>query len=314
MNNEQDALQFLGFYGIFKESIKIILTWPKIFIQITLAFILPHSCLHLANNWITKLIFGKWATYWLIVVVYFLLTVILSLFSVSAIVYTVACIYSSKKITFKKVVSVVPKVWKRLMATLLCNFCILVAYIFALLLVVAIYAFTYYKLFYKPEDGLANLVKAIRIIGYIEGILFMIGFFYLAMIWQLANVVSVMEVNCGVKALIKSKELIKGKMGTSLAILLVMNFGATLIYIFIKELVGYGIVERIVVGILSLVVLTIFSLFALVAQTIFYLVCKSYHHESIDKSSLADQLDVYLLGEYVPLKSGGAIQLEEIHV
>lgn len=53
-------------------------------------------------------------------------------------------------------------------------------------------------------------------------------------------------------------------------------------------------------------------LIALVVQTVIYLVCKSYHHENIDKSILADHLEVYL-GEYVPL-NGKAVQMESLSV
>lgn len=132
-------------------------------------------------------------------------------------------------------------------------------------------------------------------------ILFMVGFFYMTMIWQLANVVSVLEKNCGFKALKKSKELIKGKMGTSFAILLTINLCAMPILL-VHKFAVFGIIGRICLEILSVVLFgTLLTLYGLVVQTIFYFVCKSHHRESIDESSLADHLDVYL-GEYAPLK------------
>ncbi|KAJ6774139.1 PROTEIN putative-RELATED [Salix purpurea] len=47
---------------------------------------------------------------------------IFSLLSTAAVVYTIACIYTAREVTFKKVMSVVPKVWKRLMITFLSIF------------------------------------------------------------------------------------------------------------------------------------------------------------------------------------------------
>ncbi|KMT09156.1 hypothetical protein BVRB_6g132620 [Beta vulgaris subsp. vulgaris] len=166
-------------------------------------------------------------------------------------------------------------------------------------------------LFYKKGQDV-QLGIVIPIIGLIIAIPFTIGFFYMTMIWQLANIVSVLEKICGFKALIKSKELIKGKMGTAFALLLVMNICALPITVLQQKFGGFGIVERICFGISSLVLWTLIILFGLVVQTVFYLVCKSYHHESIDKSSLGDHLDEYL-GEYVALKDE-SIQLEHLNV
>lgn len=196
IDNEQEDLQFLNFLGIFKESFKIILTWPKIFIQIILAFILPQSCLFLANNWISKLLFSKinhnlytlhtnrvgsptyndisnsiyseWATFWLIKTAYFIFSMILSLLTISAVVYTVACIYTGKEIAFRKVITVVPKVWKRLMITFLCNFCIMFAYIFVLTLIIILSIMLFHKPGYEIEVWFA-LILVIYVILFIVG-------------------------------------------------------------------------------------------------------------------------------------------------
>ncbi|CAO2827683.1 unnamed protein product [Amaranthus hypochondriacus] len=337
IDREQDDLQFLGFFGIIKESIKIILTCSKIFFQITLAFILPHSCLFLANNWVSMLLLSKitpnssslpnhqvgFSTYnnfsnsmnsnqttlWIIKLLYMIVSTILSLFIVSGVVYTVACIYTRKSVTFRKVLSVVPKVWKRLMITFLCNFCIFFAFIFVFILILGIFLFIYTMfLMQKVTSGQVGIYVIVGILT----ILFMVGFFYLVMVWQLANVISVMENEYGFKALKKSKKLIKGKLGIAFSILLVINICAILISEMIKKFVGVGLVVKISYGIPSVMLWSLVTLFSVVAQTIFYLVCKSYHRESIDKSLLGDHLDVFV-GEYVPLKNED-IQLDHFHV
>ncbi|KAE9584760.1 hypothetical protein Lalb_Chr25g0281611 [Lupinus albus] len=214
MDREQEEMQFLGFFGIIKESSKIIYSWRKIFSQITFTLILPLSFIFLIHIEFSNLIFSKirhntsqifetqsgtpqyqklsdmitseWITFWLFKIVYFTFLLIFSLLSTSAIVYTIACIYTakeSKEVLFKKVV--------------------------------------------------------------VNG-------------WKM------------------------------------------------------GSVDRTAYAILCFLLLSGLFLFGLVLQTVLYFVCKSYHHENIDKSALADHLEVYL-GEYVPLTAKD-VQMEQYQV
>ncbi|XP_030940481.1 uncharacterized protein LOC115965409 [Quercus lobata] len=323
MDREQEDLQFLGFFGVFKESFKIIFSWRRIFSQITLALILPLSFIFLAHIQISQLLFFKivndqdtldfdeqggtpsynklsnlisfeWAEFWLFKFVYFTFLLILSLLSTSAVVYTIACIYTGEEITFKKVLGVVPKVWKRLMVTFMWSFAIVLAYnIFSGVL---FYFWARYFGLYKI--GIAIFVGLL--------VLYLMGFVYISLLWHLASVVSVLEDVYGIKAMIKSKTLIKGKMCLAVALfctLTILFIGVQLLF---ENLVVLNITRnttiRIGIGILSFLLLFKVFLFGLVAQTVVYFVCKSYHHENIDKSLLADHLEVYL-GEYVPLKA-----------
>ncbi|CAO2821110.1 unnamed protein product [Amaranthus hypochondriacus] len=119
------------------------------------------------------------------------------------------------------------------------------------------------------------------------------------MVWQLGNIISVMEKDCGFKALKKSKEFLKGKMKTTFVILVVTDIcDHFLVSGLIQRLAGNGIVGRIF-GIPAGVLLeTLVSLFGCIVYTVFYLVCKSYHHERIEQSILGAQLDEYLV-DYV---------------
>ncbi|KAK6152980.1 hypothetical protein DH2020_012619 [Rehmannia glutinosa] len=331
MDREQEEIQFLGFFGILKESYNIVSSWRKIFTQITLFLILPLSFVYLAHLQISEIIFKKimhneymlewtpegtrihdrvshmlrseWTAFFLFKIGYFVFFIVLALLSTSAVVYTVACIYTAKEVTLKKVLSVVPKVWKRLMVTFIWNFIIVFAYMIVSLLVLVL--------------GVIVL-GPIRILGMVFlvvfGIVYLIGLLYITIIWHLASVVSVLEESYGLNAMSKSQGLIKGKMGISAGIFLVLGiffFGVEHMF---KMLVvfGDGIGGRIGFGILCLVLMSICMLFGLIAQTIIYFVCKSYRHENIDKSSLADHLGEYL-GEYVPLKSKD-VQLEQFEV
>lgn len=157
--------------------------------------------------------------------------------------------------------------------------------------------------------GNATLVLVILML-----ILYAVGFVYMTILWQLACVVTVLEDSYGIKAMMKSKGLIKGKMWVALLIFFKLNFSLVGIQILFEIFVVHGhsldMWKRIGFGMLCFLLLFKLILLGLVIQTIIYFVCKSYHHENIDKSSLSDHLEVYL-GEYEPLNKVMDVQLEQ---
>ncbi|KAM3682967.1 hypothetical protein ACB098_12G111700 [Castanea mollissima] len=332
MDREQEEMQFLGLFGIYKEACKIMNSWSKLLGQISLVLILPLSVIFLVHmevsevlvskivhneivlddtragspryNRVSNVLSSEWTTFLLFKAAYFTIFLILSLLSTSAVVYTIACIYTGREVDFKKVMSVVPKVWRRLMATFLCSY-----------LVFFVYNVLSFVIFFIWILGFGS-TKAFVPIAYVLLILWFVGFVYLTIVWQLASVVTVLEDTYGFKAMIKSKALIHGKMGVAALVFLKLNISFSIIqYLFeilVVHGVSLGIVSRVGYGVLCLFLLFNLFLFGLVVQTVLYFVCKSYHHENIDKSALSDHLEVYL-GEYVPLKAKD-VQLEQYHV
>ncbi|XP_027332412.1 uncharacterized protein LOC113847472 [Abrus precatorius] len=332
MDREQEEIQFLGFFGVYKEASKIIFSWRRIFTQITLTLILPLSFIFLIHIEVSNLLFRKilynsiemdetkpntpqynklsdmisseWITLCLFKIAYFSLLLIFSLLSTSAVVYTIASIYTAKDVTFKKVMSVVPKVWKRLMLTFLCAFAAFFVYNIVTMLVIFMWAVTI---------GVKNGGVVVFVL---IAILYFIGFVYLALVWQLASVVTVLEDSWGFQAMLKSKELIKGKMVLSIFMFFTLVVSFVIIRILFKEMVvngwSLGSVDRTFYGVLCFLLLSCLFLFGLVLQTVLYFVCKSFHHQNIDKSALADHLEVYQ-GEYVPLNAKD-VQLEQYQV
>lgn len=332
MDREQEEMQFLGLFGIYKEAFKIMYSWRRLLGQISLVLILPLSVIFLVHMEVSEVLLSKivhneivlddtrvgsptynkvsdvlsseWTTYWLFKAAYFTILLILSLLSTSAVVYTIACIYTSREVDFKKVMSVVPKVWRRLMATFLCSYLFFFVYhiLAFVVLVICILGFGSTKAFFS--------------ISVVLIILFLVGFVYLTIVWQLASVVTVLEDTYGFRAMIKSKALIQGKLGVTALVFLKLNFSFAIIQVLFENLVVHGaslgIVSRVGFGVLCSLLLFNLFLFGLVVQTVLYFVCKSYHHENIDKSALSDHLEVYL-GEYVPLKAKD-VQLEQYHV
>ncbi|GAB2279162.1 hypothetical protein Dimus_013816 [Dionaea muscipula] len=342
MDREQEELQFLGFFGIFRETIAIIGRTSKIFTKITLTLILPLSFVFLANIYLSLLLTSKiihneaaldaaahqgspssyydavssrisseWTAFWLIKAAYLLFLLIFSLLSTSAVVYTVASSYTAKDITFPKVISVVPKVWKRLMVTFLCSFA--VVFVYHLLLVPAVII----SLVILDEDLTTTATVILVLLLVVLLVCYLVGLVYISVIWQLASVVTVLEDSCGMGAMLKSRALIKGKMWVAVGVLLVFNLCLGAVKLPFDELVvrgkgSGGIGGRVALGAVCLMGVCVIFLFGLVVQTVIYFVCKSYHHENVDKSALADHLEVYL-GEYVPLKAKD-IQLEQVYV
>ncbi|KAB2026597.1 hypothetical protein ES319_D06G231100v1 [Gossypium barbadense] len=319
MDRGQEEMQFLGFFGIFKESYKIISSWRKLFTNITLAFILPLSFIYLVHMQVSSLFSSKLqldrirsdaaefenssnlisheALYFLLFnFVYFTLFFIFSLLSTAAVVYTIACIHAARELTFKTIISVVPKVWKRLLVTFLSIFFVIFLYLVVAALVLIIWAVSVGQMHVMGVAVLAVLV-----------VLFTSGLFYLATIWHLATTVSVLEETYGFAAMVKSKNLIKGKLGLAIAVFFILQPAMGLNHMAFKRLVvegtDMGMANRVVYAIICFLLLSTGILFQLVIQTVVYFVCKSYHHENIDKSALSDHLEVYMLGDYAPLKA-----------
>ncbi|XAR49616.1 hypothetical protein NMG60_11032876 [Bertholletia excelsa] len=337
MDREQEEMQFLGLFGIYAESYKIIFRWRKIFSQITLALILPLSFIFLSHIEVSRLINSKinhteiqldrtptstkryeklsdvlsseLVTLWLFHFAYFTFVLIFSLLSTSAVVYTVASIYTSRDITFRRVMSVVPKVWKRLMVTFLCAFATFFAYFLAYIACEVVFALLLVMWFYTVGTYSLMIIYNIRF-------LYLVGLLYLSVVWHLANIVSVLEDLCGFRAMMKSKDLIKGKTWIAMFIFFKLNLSFGVIkYLFEHSVVhgeSFSVIARFGYGTLCLLLLFMLYLFGLVIQTVIYFVCKSYHHENIDKSTLSDHLEVYL-GEYMPLKAKD-VQLEQVQV
>lgn len=310
MDRGQEELRVLGFFGIFKESFKIVFSWKKIFSQITLALILPFSFIYLFHIQISELLSGKinkarnGVYFWLFEAVYFIFLLILSLVSTSAVVYTIASIYTAKEATFKKVIGVTPRVWKRLMVTFLWIF--LVLFVYEVIAAVLFYLWARFC-------GFSNVGLGIFVVLVI---LYLIGLIYICVVWQLASVLSVLEDAKGIKATNKSKALLKGKMGVAVGVFLTLTFCLSGVQVLFEMAVvqnwerNKGI--SIPVAILCLLLLCIVFLFGFVTETVLYFVCKSHHNEDIERSSLADHLEVYH-GNYVRLRPKG-VQMGEVNV
>ncbi|KAL3721443.1 hypothetical protein ACJRO7_033872 [Eucalyptus globulus] len=293
MDRDQHELQFLGFLGVYRETSKIILKWRKIFAEITLTLILPLWIVFALSVFLQSLSFktnwdNAWK-FWSIELGFFFFIFVFSQLLISAVVYTVACIYATKQITFKKIMSAWLRVWKRLMVTFLWCFALFFVYN-----VVAVGFLILWLVILIKFPGVPALMIALAVILLI---LYLVGLVYITMIWQLASVISVLEDAYGRKAMAKSKGLIKGKIGLWVWCFL----GVLVCFVLVQALFGSLVVllgvpigVMIGVGLICLMLLSMLVLFDLVMQTVIYFVCKSYHHENIDSACFSDHPEVCL--------------------
>ncbi|KAF7128030.1 hypothetical protein RHSIM_Rhsim11G0075800 [Rhododendron simsii] len=284
MDREQKDMQFLGLFGIYLESYKIIFNSRKIFSKISLAFILPLSLIFLTNIAVSDSLSSKGATFWLVEFVYLTFFLAFSVLSTFAVIHTVDSVYTGDDVTFGKIMSVIPQVWKRLMLTFLCA--CLAIFLCNVVLVVPIILW----IVTNKHVNIAGLVFFLAI-----AILNIVGVVYMTVVWWLAGVVSVLEDIKGMKAMTKSSNLIQGKMWIAIVILLkqeVTIFGIQIL--FESQVVhtwSFGFAGKLAFGFLFLFMLLSVFLFALVIETMIYFVCISCHHENINKLSLSDHLD-----------------------
>ncbi|XP_057994385.1 uncharacterized protein LOC131174649 [Hevea brasiliensis] len=259
---------------------------------------------------------SEWTYFWVFKAAYCTLLLVFSSLSTAGVVYTAACTYIRQEVTFNKVTSFISKVWKRLMVTFFSSYVSLFLYVRITLLVIErarffphslcfralgceIMAISYsthhvrYPLLSKwdTNSGLPiwnyhtqtwtaflryfNLADLLRW-------LFVIGLVYLSIIWQMAIIVSVLEEASVIKAMIRSKELIKGKKGTNAGIFLMLSLCVIIVRgQYEKQFVQYGSLPDMLIS------------FGLTVHTVTYFVCKSCRHENIDQFVRLDNLQVH---------------------
>lgn len=214
-----------------------------------------------------------------------------------------ASIYTGKGLSYLKVISVVPKVWKRLFFTFLW------AHVLIFLYYVAFFTVLFLLLALEHATGMNVLFLGIPVL-----IVFYTFLFYFNVVWHLASVVSVLEGSYGIDALKKSSELVKGKRWIGCCVFLIYTV-CTFLVLFMYNLMVrthhhvQSLVGRVFFGLMLLLLWTAVTLIGILVQTVVYFVCKSYHNESIDRYALSEHLDGYL-GEYMPLK--GPVSLEAL--
>ena len=331
MDREPDEMRSLGVVGICKEAYSILQLHIRLFLSLALTLVLPLGAIIFCHTWVTHPLVRKIlrnsdelqmeqpgsaaaaATkgrldaelYGLAVatVLYMIFVLAFSLLSTAAIVYSVACIYTAKGLSYVKVLSVVPKVWKRLFFTFIWAHFLIFLYYFTYFIVIVL------LFMLQQGTGISALIPLI-----VLTIVFHSFLVYFSLVWHLASVISVLEESYGIGALKKSVDLIKGKRWVAFSVFFLYACCVFVVLFLYNHLVRghhhmHSIFGRLFFGSILLLLWTAVTLIGILVQTVVYFVCKSYHQETIDRYALSEHLDAYM-GEYMPLK--GPVSLEAL--
>lgn len=213
--------------------------------------------------------------------VFLLIFFIHSLFAMSMTIHASAATYTGEYLHLKDVFSRTVATWKR--PTITCFYVVLLITFTALL---AALLFSAFVLIFNG----AALIAFISLMG----ILAMLFYLYLAVVWILGLVISIVEEDCyGITALIKAGVLIKGRklQGCALMLFLVL-LTAPLSALFSLNIVEDEIrpVSRVAIGIMDAVLVCLVKLFGFVVYTVFYYQCRSNGEKEDMEEGTRDRL------------------------
>ncbi|KAI3995671.1 hypothetical protein MKX01_031444 [Papaver californicum] len=200
-------------------------------------------------------------------------------------IFTRASRYVSKPVSCVSTLFAIPRLSKRFLIT----------FPYALPLMIGAYLANYAHLY---------LINAIPKMNDVIDIIFVIIYgsvvsgvdAYIIALWNLANVISVLEPNIhGSTAMKRSRQLLRGK--TSIAFLLVVLYLiAAPAILSIENLVMFmnydnHIIVRILLLAFCVIIMTGVNFVGLIGQSVLYYACKGFHNEVIDKEVLYAHLD-----------------------
>lgn len=200
----------------------------------------------------------------------------LLLLSKAAVVYSVDCTYSRKRVDSSKFCVIAFKIWRRVLSTYLWVCMVIVGCLtsFLVLLVAVLSTFSVLRF---SDDFLVYMAV-------FQGLVFAVAFANAVIICNIAVVISVLEDVSGPQALLRSSVLIKGQTQVGLLIFL----GSTIGMAFIEGLFEHRVKtlsygdgsSRIWEGPLLVVMYSFITLIDFMMSAVFYFSCKSYSMEA----------------------------------
>ncbi|KAF8399536.1 hypothetical protein HHK36_015403 [Tetracentron sinense] len=208
----------------------------------------------------------------------FPLYITFSLLSKAAIVYSVDCTYSMKKLDASKFFAIIIKIWRRLVLTYLWV-CMVVVGCLSLFLVLLVAVCNIFSIVGCPS---VLIVYPAMMVGLVFSVLFA----NVIIICSIAIVISVLEDVSGPQALLRSGALIKGQTQVGLLIFL----GSTMGMAFVEGLFEHRVKtlsygdgsSRIWEGPLLVIMYSFVVLIDSMMSTIFYFTCRSSNTESLE--------------------------------
>lgn len=208
----------------------------------------------------------------------FPLYITLSLLSKAAVVYSVDCTYSRKKVDVSKFCVIIVKIWRRIVSTYLWV-CMVIVGCLTLFLVILVALCNIFSLIGFPSDIVVYPAM-------IVGLVFSVVIANCVIICNIAIVISVLEDVSGPQALLRSGVLIRGQTQVGLLIFL----GSTIGMAFVEGLFEHRVKtlsygdgsSRLWEGPLLVIMYSFVVLIDSMMSAVFYFSCRSYHTESSD--------------------------------
>lgn len=325
MERSLEDLQKLGSFQIVKKSINIPRSSPKTFFLLMLTLVLPLSLGILAHNVIASYLFNyvtnasaaaspdqnlstassRMCLFFAYQFIYVIFLFTFSLLSTGAIVFTVASLYTSKPTSFSSSLRAIPLAFQRLFVTF---FYISLLIFFFHLLFFSTLIFLVLLLVMHPHTYVLVFVVSVLTA-------FLLTYVYISALWHLASVITVLEPVQGLDAMVKSHQLLQGKVWLASVLVFVhltlcTATGFAFSSVMAEDWPEDKLWARILIGVVSVVALVAVNSVGLLVQSLFYYLCKSYHNQTIDRTALHEHLGGYL-GQYVPLRS--TIQMESLN-
>ncbi|XP_068652644.1 uncharacterized protein [Aristolochia californica] len=215
--------------------------------------------------------------------IFLLVVITLALFSLVAAVSASTIGYTKRKFSLMELLLRMKGTWKKPLVTWFYIFLIAIAYGVLTLLLLGIVGAT--------TDG-----RLLPVLFMTVCLLAIFVFVYLAAVWTLALVVSVMEEDCrGMKAIARAEDLIKGRkvQGFLLKFLLFIAGSAIVLLCGFRVTVLKNSTGRSVSSIVGLCLIVLLKFFTFIIATVFYHECKKDEVQKLEEEKMANIGFVY---------------------
>lgn len=288
----------LGILGILREAFKV--TWKnkKFLLSITLLVLPPFTMLSMVNNFLVKTLMLVVASIEAIlssedndqsrtehafvgirrdfrVLLGLELCSLIALWMVTlvammATVYSSAMAYVGKELTPKGMLLRIKRSLKRPAITWFYVYLFTIAYFVSNVVLI-----------WVALPGVGAFIIPAALVGFFTAALYL----YLAAVWTLGLIISIVEDDCyGLAALSKAGELIRGRKVQGFVLMLLLTVIAVALYL-VQGFIPFAFCLVIDLMVISLLLLV--KLFALLVYTVFYYECKKSHGEKLEMHGMA---------------------------
>ncbi|KAJ4709414.1 Polyadenylate-binding protein 1-B-binding protein, partial [Melia azedarach] len=298
-NMIMDSSKLSGFVGILRETTKIFSKNGKLMISLTLLFLSLFSISYLslvfsANPFLVDLvkkaslvpitiprspeyaellidlkndIRSFAAIEWIFVII----ATALSLYFVTATIIASALTHGGKSLSCKELLLSAAKSLKRPFFTWFYVTLLGLGFVFFFLATLL------------PLVLIVQQPVAVKALAIIFAILATVLYSYLAIIWILAFVISALEEKCGIEALGKAAQLVKGMQLQGFALNLLFTVSSFLILLVTRlTIIKQSFALTTIMGLVLLICSCLLTMFRWAAYTVFYYQCKKIHGEQVE--------------------------------